>query len=105
MEGLGEMPGEIGEQKYLHWSFAGLEIFLTRLQGWVYTLAQLLRLMGSKTKVMYRAADGHFIGGRELSNPWSSPNWGLWILFRLWGKNVAFSLALGDGDLWLRDIC
>lgn len=76
LEGLGEMPGEIGEQKYLHWSFAGLEIFLTRLQGWVYTLAQLLQLMGSKTKVMYRAADGHFIGGRELSIPWSSPKLG-----------------------------
>lgn len=73
MEGLGEMPGETGEQKHSHWIFAGLEMFSTRLQGWVYTLAQLLQLMGSKTEVMYRAANGHFIRGWELSIPCSSP--------------------------------
>ena len=93
MEGLGEMPGETGQQKYSHWSFAGLEIFLTRLQGWVYTLSQLLRLMGT------------LLGVGNFQFPGAPSNWGLWILSRLWGKNVAFSLALGDGDLRLRDIC
>lgn len=48
---------------------------------------------------------GTLLGVGNFQLPAAPPNWWLQTLSHLWGENVAFSLALGDGDLWLRDIC
>lgn len=75
-EGPGETPAEAGEEKYLHRVFAGLEMFLNRSQGWADTLAQLPQLMGSKYKVMFRAADVRFVWGLGASNALELPQTG-----------------------------
>ena len=94
----GQKLGGGKEEKYLHRFFAGLEMFLNRLQGWADILAQLPQLMGSKYKVMLGAADVHSVWGLGASNSLELPQSGGFGSSPVFGVKTLLSSQLQETE-------